>query len=340
MSELLRVESLKKYFPLTKTAVIVAVNGVSFSIGHGETLGLVGESGSGKTTVGRCILRTIEPSAGSIFFDGVDITRCSQAQFRSMRHRIQLVFQEPFSSLNPRRSIGDTVEEPVQLQGVLNRHQRRQRVREVFDAVQLPASDLDRFPAELTASAQQRAGIARALVTRPDLIVLDEPTSNLDPSVAGEILDLLIAIQEEFGASYLFISHDLTAVERVSHRIAIMYLGRIVELASTHDILETQYQPYSRALLSAVLYPDPHQHLEPFVLEGEIPSPINPPDECPLASRCPLVQPGCRSAAPPLEPVAPDHVAACYRSGDFVTGRWTGRDQLRRPAKDRPEEGW
>jgi oligopeptide/dipeptide ABC transporter ATP-binding protein len=320
MDELLRVESLVKHFPLEKGQFIAAVNDVAFSIGRGETLGLVGESGSGKTTVGRCVLRLIEPTGGRIEFDGKDITTLDVQRLRRLRHRMQLVFQEPFASLNPRRTVRQTVEEPLVLEGHLGASERGARIREIADLVHLSERQLGRYPSQLTASEQQRVGIARAIVTHPDLIVLDEPTSTLDQSVRAEILDVLIDLQEEFGTSYLFISHDLTAVERVSHRIAIMYLGRIVEVGTADQIFGRQYHPYSRALLSAVLYPDPRRKLEPFLLEGEIPSAINPEDECPLYGRCPIGLPSCTAAFPPYEEVEPGHRTACYRWQDFVAG--------------------
>jgi len=317
MDELLRVESLTKRFPLDKRTAIWAVNDVSFSIGRGETLGLVGESGSGKTTVGRCILRLLEPDAGRIVFDGTDITTLSQLQ--PIRHRMSIVFQEPYESLNPRRSVRQTVEEPLSLQGTLNREERLARVLSTLDAVRLGERYLSRYPGQLTASEQQRVGIARAIVTHPELVVVDEATSNLDLAGRVGILDLFIDLQKRLGVSYLFISHDLTAVESVSHRIAIMYLGRIVETAPADDLFTKQLHPYSKALLSAVLYPDPTREMDPFTLKGEIPSAINPPDECSLISRCPFAQPRCAKAFPPLVELEEGHYAACYRSSEFVS---------------------
>jgi oligopeptide/dipeptide ABC transporter ATP-binding protein len=320
MTELLRVESLVKHFPLKKNKFIAAVNDVSFTISKGETLGLVGESGSGKTTVGRCILRLIDPTAGRVWFDGQDIMTLGDARMRQLRHRMQLVFQEPFASLNPRRSVQQTVEEPLVLEGKLNREERSRRVHEIIHSVHLSNRLLARYPSQLTASEQQRVGIARAIVTQPDLIVLDEPTSNLDQSVRAEILDVLIELQNKFGTSYLLISHDLTAVERVSHRIAIMYLGRLVETGTTEQIFSRQFHPYSKALLSAVLYPDPYRKLDPFVLQGEIPSAVNPKDECTLHGRCPIGRDYCTVKFPPLEEVEKAHFAACYRWREFVSG--------------------
>src|SRR5579884_3991017 len=256
---LLLIRDLKKYFPVKRgvlarvVANVKAVDGISFAVSRGETLGLVGESGSGKTTVGRCILRLIEPTWGRIEFDGRDITSLPDEQLRPLRHRLQLVFQEPFASLNPRRNVRQTVEEPLLLQGGMSARQRSDRLRETLALVHLGDRHLGRYPNQLTASEQQRVGIARAIVTHPDLVVLDEPTSSLDQTVRAEILDVLVDLQDRLGTAYLFISHDLTAVESVSHRIAIMYLGRIVESGSTQQIFGRQYHPYSRALLSAVL---------------------------------------------------------------------------------------
>jgi oligopeptide/dipeptide ABC transporter ATP-binding protein len=320
MNDLVRVEHLTKLFPLDRSSAIYAVNDVSFSIGRGETLGLVGESGSGKTTVGRCLLRLIEPTSGSIEFDGQDITRLPDGQLRQLRHRMSLIFQDPYTSLNPMRTVGQTIGEPLVIEGLLGREQRAARIAETIDAVRLGAKYLERYPGELTASEQQRLAIARALVTRPALVVVDEATSTLDARARASILDVLIALQRELDVSYLFISHDLTAVERISHRIAIMYLGRLVEIASTGAMFGKQLHPYSRALLSAVLFPDPDRRLEPFALRGEIPSAINPRDECPLVGRCPFVIDQCRSAMPPLEEIEDGHRSACYRSGEFRAG--------------------
>jgi oligopeptide/dipeptide ABC transporter ATP-binding protein len=313
VTELLRVDSLQKLFPLGRHSHIAAVNGVSFSIRRGETLGLVGESGSGKTTVGRCILRLIEPTAGKIVLEGEDITRLSDARIRSLRPRMQLVFQDPFGSLNPRLSVRETIEEPLILEGRSGSSERKQRIVEILQLMKMNERHLSMYPVHLTASEQQRVGIARAVVTHPSLIVLDEPTSNLDPSARSEILDVLIELQERFGTSYLFISHDLTAVERVSHRIAVMYLGRIVEVGTCAQIMNHQFHPYTKALLSAVLFPDPRRKLAPFNLIGEIPSAIDPRDECPLIGRCPFAKEYCANGFPAFEEVEDGHFTACYR---------------------------
>lgn len=318
MSELLRVEGLTKLFPIDRHAAIHAVNDVSFSIGRGETLGLVGESGSGKTTVGRCVLCLIRPTAGRVIFDGQEVTALGPEALRRMRSRMSLVFQDPYTSLNPMRTVRQTVEEPLVIEGSLDREARESRMAWTLDAVRLSGRHLRRFPGELTASEQQRLAIARALVTHPALVVVDEATSTLDARARATILDVLIELQRELSVSYLFISHDLTAVERISHRIAIMYLGRIVELASKEAIFDLQLHPYSRALLSAVLFPDPQRRLEPFYLAGEIPSAINPRPECPLVGRCPFAVLDCRAGNPPLVELVDGHLSACIRSGEWV----------------------
>jgi oligopeptide/dipeptide ABC transporter ATP-binding protein len=318
MNELLRVEGLTKLFPIDGHSAIHAVNDVSFTIGRGETLGLVGESGSGKTTVGRCVLCLIRPTAGRVVFDGQDITALGPDALRATRHRMSLVFQDPYTSLNPMRTVRQTVEEPLVIEGLLDREAREARLASTLEAVRLGRRHLGRYPGELTASEQQRLAIARALVTHPALVVVDEATSTLDARARATILDVLIDLQRELGVSYLFISHDLTAVERISHRIAIMYLGRIVELASREAIFSRQLHPYSRALLSAVLFPDPGRRLEPFYLAGEIPSAINPQAECPLVGRCPFVLPACRNGSPPLVELAPAHLSACIRSAEWI----------------------
>jgi oligopeptide/dipeptide ABC transporter ATP-binding protein len=332
MKELLRVDSLVKYFPIDQHTRVAAVNGVSFAIGQGETLGLVGESGSGKTTVARCVLRLIEPTSGAIVFDGRDITKLEDRELRTLRHRMQIVFQEPFASLNPRWTVRQTVEEPLRLQGTLRASQRTERLREILDAVRLSDRHLSRYPAQLTASEQQRVAIARAIVTHPALVVLDEPTSTLDQSVRAEILEVLMQLQQQFETSYLFVSHDLTAVESISHRIAIMYLGKIVETGTTEQILTRQFHPYSRALLSAVLYPNPHRRLDPFVLQGEIPSAIDPRDRCSLLGRCPIGRDLCAVAFPPFEETEPGHFAACYRWREFVSRMGELREDGAAPA--------
>jgi oligopeptide/dipeptide ABC transporter ATP-binding protein len=318
MTELLRVEHLTKWFPIDRRSSIHAVEDVSFLIERGETLGLVGESGSGKTTVGRCVLCLIRPTSGRILFDGQDLAALPPESLRGIRDRISLVFQDPYTSLNPMRTARETVQEPLLIQGELSREDRASRVAEMLDAVRLDRRHGDRYPGELTASEQQRLAIARALVTRPELAIIDEATSTLDARARSTILDVLIELQRELGVAYLFISHDLTAVERISHRIAIMYLGRIVELAQKEEVFRRQLHPYSRALLSAVLFPDPRRRLEPFQLAGEIPSAIDPRPECPLVGRCPFALAACRDGVPPLVDLGAEHLAACIRAGEWV----------------------
>jgi oligopeptide/dipeptide ABC transporter ATP-binding protein len=312
MSDLLRVENLTRHFQIGKGADLVAVSHVSFALSRGETLGLVGESGSGKTTVGRLVLRLLEPTAGRIFLDNTEITNLRGEALRRLRPRMQLVFQDPHGSLNPRRTVYRTVEEPLARAGAESKT-RRQRVNATLERVGLNTGFLDFFPADLTASEQQRVGIARALVTHPDLVVLDEPTSMLDPSARAGILALLAEIQRDMGTAYIFISHDLTSVARLSHRIAIMYLGHLVEVAPTKAIMEHQRHPYSRALLSAVLFPDPTRKPDAYVIEGEIPTAINPKPECPLYGRCPIRVSECTAAVPPLIEIGPGHQSACLR---------------------------
>jgi oligopeptide/dipeptide ABC transporter ATP-binding protein len=318
MSNMLEVEDLTKVFVIAKDANLIAVNNVSFSLKRGETLGLVGESGSGKTTVGRCILRLIEPTEGRVVLDGQDITELDAKRLRELRANMQLVFQDPFGSLNPRLTVSQTIDEPLALHG-MGRDERRERVAEMMRLVGLDEHFEHYYPADLTASEQQRTGIARALATKPEFVVLDEPTSMLDPSARAEILDLLKKIQQELGTAYIFISHDLTSVAKISHRIAIMYLGHIVEHAPTEIIMESQRHPYSRALLSAVLFPDPARPPDPYVIEGEIPTAINPRPECPLYGRCPIREDACKEAVPPMVEIEPGHFSSCRRWRDVAT---------------------
>lgn len=311
---LLEVRGLVKHFPAGRGRTVKAINSVSLHIDRGEALALVGESGSGKTTLGRCVLKLIEPSAGSIMFGGQDIGSMREAEFRQMRARIQMVFQEPYDSLSPRMRVGRIIEEPLRLRGDLTGEQRERRVAEVLAMVRLDESALDQYPHQFSAGEQQRIGIARAIVTEPELVVLDEPTSALDVSVRAEILNLLTELQRRLGFSYLLISHDLTAVRRVCDRVAVMYLGKIVEIAPTADIFEQPLHPYSRALLSSVLYPDPRQVLPRFVLTGEIPSPIDLPSGCHLHQRCPWANAECVQAYPPVEELLPGRHVACFKA--------------------------
>jgi oligopeptide/dipeptide ABC transporter ATP-binding protein len=309
----LEVRNVVKHYPIGHSrAFVAAVNGVSFQIAPGETVGLVGESGSGKSTVARCIVNLTPVTAGEILFEGRDISSLKAAEARAIRRHIQLVFQEPFDSLNPRMRVGAIVSEPLRVWKVEG-SERQRRVRELLDLVHLPASVLDLYPHELSGGLQQRIGIARAIATSPRLLVLDEPTSALDPRARRQIIDLLIELQHELGMSYLFITHDLNTLQHISHRIAVMYLGLIVEEAPTPAIFAEQRHPYTRALLSSVLYPDPDTRRSRFELRGEIPSPIDLPLGCYLASRCPLAIDGCRASIPPLVAIGESRMSACIR---------------------------
>ena len=316
----LTVVDLVKHFPVRRSSKVVhAVNGVNFTIGLGETLGLVGESGSGKTTVGRCILRLVEPTSGHIVFKDQDLTTLQGSNLQKLRGSIQMVFQEPYESLNPRYTSRAIVEENLELAGISSRKDRQRRVMEVLELVRLPANVAKTYPHELTAGEQQRLSIARALSTRPDLVVLDEPTSALDITVRGEIIRLLQDLQKQTGVSLLFISHDLTAVKEISHRVAIMYLGEIVEVASTNEIFSRQLHPYSLALLASVLFPDPTAELGAVKIAGDIPSPVDLPSGCHLHPRCPYAISRCETEWPPLRTVANRQVA-CHRAEEILAG--------------------
>jgi len=314
---LLDVHDLVKYFPMGRSQFVKAVNKISFEVQRAEALALVGESGSGKTTVGRCVLKLIAPTSGRILFDDRDITTMSQGAFRPLRPRIQMVFQDPYDSLDPRMRVGEIVREPMKLAKQLAPSLQQARVVELLDMVGL-ASSVGKYPHQLSGGEQQRVGIARAIATQTELVVLDEPTSALDVSVRGEILDLLTRLQQQLGLAYIFISHDLTAVRRVCQRVAIMYLGRIIETGATEQIFEHPLHPYSRALLSSVLYPDPTQEQSRFLLHGEIPSPINLPKGCHLYARCPWAREQCQQAYPPYEEVQPGRYVSCYRVKEEV----------------------
>jgi oligopeptide/dipeptide ABC transporter ATP-binding protein len=314
MASILEVSGLVKHFPVEGShAVVQAVNGVSLTIAAGETVALVGESGSGKTTIGRCVLGLIPPTAGSIRFRDRDMGRRWNVRSPALRGKMQLVFQEPGESLDPRMPIGRSIAEPLRL-GSLDKTAREKRVQEVVRRVNLPLDTLDQYPTELSAGQQQRVAIARAIVTEPELLVLDEPTSALDPTARAEIIELLMRIQRELGTAYLFISHDLSAVNQVSHRIMVLYLGRVLEEGASRAVFSTPRHPYSVGLLSAVLLPSPGLRRETrFVLEGEIPSPINMPPGCPLATRCPFRIDRCTTGFPDAERVGAQHFVHCFR---------------------------
>lgn len=314
------VENLVKKFPVARSdAFLSAVGNVSFEIARGETLGLVGESGSGKTTVGRCLLRLTPPTSGAVWFRGDEITSLTEREFRPLRPKMQMVFQEPYYSLNPRYTSFDTIAEPLRLEGVKG-NSLVDRVSQLADLVRLDERKLHSYPFQLASGEQQRVGIARAIATNPELVVLDEPTSMLDLSVRAEIIDLLIALQQEFKLTYLFISHDLTTVEYICHRVAVMYLSQIVEFGSVDQVFKTPMHPYSRALLSSALPPDPNIKRANYLLTGEIPSPVNLPVGCYLAGRCPEVRAECRNQPQTLQDLGDGHLIRCWRaaSGDIV----------------------
>jgi oligopeptide/dipeptide ABC transporter ATP-binding protein len=314
----LDVVGLKKHFPvkiglLRRTVGHVhAVDGVSFSIGKGETLGLVGESGCGKSTVARTVLRLIEPTAGSILLGGNDVTQLGKSAMRPYRRQMQMIFQDPFSSLNPRMSAGDIVGEPLSVHGLAHGREKETRTAEIFDQVGLRRSQMRAFPHEFSGGQRQRISIARALALNPKLIIADEPVSALDVSIQAQVINLMMDLQREKRLSYLFIAHDLAVVEHISHRIAVMYLGRIVEYAEKKTLFTQPQHPYTQALLSAVPVPNPKLRREKRLLQGDVPSPINPPPGCTFHTRCPYAQDRCRQEAPALQEIAPGHGVSCH----------------------------
>ena len=321
MSEaLLQVENLVKHFPVGggmfsgPTAVVRAVDDVSFSIRRGETVGLVGESGCGKTTTGRCILQLERPTRGQVMFEGRDLGALSETDLRPMRRRMQVIFQDPYASLNPRMTVGQILAEPLAVHGVVaDRQARRDRVRDLLSRVGLLPQHADRYPHQLSGGQRQRVGIARALAVEPSLIVCDEPVSALDVSIQAQIINLLEDLQAEFGLTYLFIAHDLAVVRHISDRVAVMYLGKIVEIADRRELYDNPLHPYTKALLAAVPIPDPLLEAQRThsVLIGEVPSPLNPPSGCVFHPRCPIAIDRCRAEVPPLREVTPGHWAAC-----------------------------
>ena len=308
------VREVVKHFPVEGSDDVVrAVDGVSFDIFAGETLGLVGESGCGKSTVGRCLLRLIEPTAGHIYFQGRDVLALNKRELREIRREMQIIFQDPYASLNPRMKIGDIVAEPLVIHNEGTKSERRDRVAGLLRRVGLDPDYMNRYAHEFSGGQRQRIGVARTLALNPKLIVADEPVSALDVSVQAQVVNLLQELQEEFNLTYLFISHGLAVVEHISNRVAVMYLGRIVEIASAADLYAQPLHPYTQALLSAIPIPDPKQKRKRIILQGDVPTPINPPSGCRFRTRCPIAIEECAQIDPELREVAPQHHVACIR---------------------------
>jgi oligopeptide/dipeptide ABC transporter ATP-binding protein len=314
----LEVTNLKKHFPVKKGVLrrtvgqVYAVDDVTFQIGEGETLGMVGESGCGKSTVARTVLRLIEPTDGSIRLDGHDVTRLGKHDMRPYRRQMQIIFQDPFSSLNPRMSAGDIVGEPLQVHDIARGKEKERLTAEIFDQVGLRRSQMKSFPHEFSGGQRQRISIARALSLNPKLIVADEPVSALDVSIQAQVINLMMDLQREKRLSYLFIAHDLAVVEHISHRIAVMYLGKIVEYADKQTLFTNPRHPYTEALLSAVPVPNPKLKRAKRLLQGDVPSPINPPPGCAFHTRCPYAEARCKVEAPVLRETAPGHGVSCH----------------------------
>jgi oligopeptide/dipeptide ABC transporter ATP-binding protein len=326
---LVELEDLRVWFPIKQGVLldrhvgdVKAVDGVSLTIERGETLGLVGESGCGKSTVGRAMLRLYEPTGGRVVFEGVDVTHMSDSELRPLRRRMQMVFQDPFASLNPRHSVGRTIGEPLRVHGIARGSEADTRVREILEVVGLPPDAANRYPHEFSGGQRQRVGLARALALNPSLVVCDEPVSALDVSIQAQIVNLLETLQAEFGLTYLFIAHDLAVVRHISNRIAVMYLGKIVEVAPADDLYDNPLHPYTLTLLSAIPIPDPEveRTRKAIRVQGDLPSPANPPAACRFHTRCPFVQPTrCRDEEPPLRPID-GQLVACHFAEEVRSG--------------------
>jgi oligopeptide/dipeptide ABC transporter ATP-binding protein len=320
--KLVQVRDLVKHFPVENSDDVVrAVDGISFDIFSGETLGLVGESGCGKSTVGRCMLRLYEPTSGEVFFENEDIVKLGNKELQKLRREMQIIFQDPYASLNPRLNILSIVSEPLKIHGIGNKSERRDRVADLLKKVGLDADYMFRYPHEFSGGQRQRIGIARALALNPKLIIADEPVSALDVSVQAQVVNLLQDLQGELGLTYLFISHGLAVVEHISNRVAVMYLGKIVEIAEGSELYDNPLHPYTKALLSAIPIPDPTKKRERIVLEGDVPTPINPPSGCHFRTRCPFAIEECSQIEPELREISPEHFSACIRTEGYGTAK-------------------
>ncbi len=320
MAALMEVKNLSKTFPIKggifsrEVASVKAVTEVSLTIKKGETLGLVGESGCGKSTLGRCIIRLIDPTEGQVFFEGQDITKLKGETLRALRKRMQIIFQDPYASLNPRMNIGSIVGEPLLIHKIgVTKKERLDRVQELLELVGLRKEAVNRYPHEFSGGQRQRIGIARALAVNPELIVCDEPVSALDVSIQAQVINLLMDLQQKFGLTYLFIAHDLKVVEHISNRVAVMYLGRIVETAGADELYKNPQHPYTQALLSAIPVPVVGRKSNRIILQGDVPSPVDPPSGCHFNPRCPIAEEQCRKKDPLLKKTTPEHEARCLK---------------------------
>ncbi|BCB02776.1 ABC transporter ATP-binding protein [Bacillus sp. KH172YL63] len=315
---LLKVENLKKHFPITggilgrPVSSVKAVDGVSFTVNKGETLGIVGESGCGKSTTGRMLMRLIDPSEGKVTFEDRELTSLSNSEMRKIRREMQMVFQDPFASLNPRHTVEKILEEPLKVHGMGSAKERKERVHELLNIVGLSSYHAKRYPHQFSGGQRQRIGIARALMTKPKLIIADEPVSALDVSIQSQVLNLMQDLQKEFGLTYIFIAHDLGVVRHISDRVGVMYLGKMVELSTSENLYDNPLHPYTQALLSAVPVPDPDFKRETILLQGDIPSPSNPPSGCTFHTRCPHATEICKQKVPEFKEHQPGHYVACH----------------------------